>query len=647
MKEPKRVGAALILSLVFALLCSHVPVLYTLFYHDLSGAPTAKAASLDAAGACVQERVILDGEWAFYWNRLIITESEPNDEPDFLIEVPGYWSEHQIDGTYLPAYGCASYRLTLKGLYSSRPVTVYLPDFGSAYRVFIDGRLASQSGTVSKQPSAVFTTAEAKLYPVLLPEAPEHTVVIETATTRFSGLYMAPVLQAYDSAEQAAGNLNAARLILFGMALFSFFALVVAYTLTFRKGLHSFWLLAMGLLVLLRVMLTAGFYSMWQRTVFCGLSYEAANPLMFLVSFGLKYLLIYLVEVLLGIAFSRKEKFFFLLYYAALYLAYLFIPQGVYNRYLTILLPAASFVIELYIFFKVWINRYRLKKYGMLIYWGASLAVIGLIVDSYYINGNIYLNLSPALLTLFSVYMMLLCLVSALRTVHVHRELGLSASQLALARSQIAMQTDYYDALSAKINEARSARHDMRHFVGAMQRLLSEGRYADLDRFLSEYADNSETEPLPVFCENAVANSILGYYSLKTKERGIPFCCSCAIPRRLSIGDSDLCVVLGNALENALEACERVAPSDARFLSAEARISGGQLLIKIENACNGSLRQEDGRYISAKTGLEHGMGLLNIQKVMNAYGGFLKAEDDGTKFTLMAAFPVSIDPFFR
>ncbi|MEL7608960.1 MAG: GHKL domain-containing protein [Bacillota bacterium] len=93
------------------------------------------------------------------------------------------------------------------------------------------------------------------------------------------------------------------------------------------------------------------------------------------------------------------------------------------------------------------------------------------------------------------------------------------------------------------------------------------------------------------------------------------------------------------------QACERVTAPDARFLSAETRLSGGQLLIKIENACNGSSRQEDGRYISAKTGLEHGMGLLNIQKVMNAYGGFLKAEDGGTKFTLMAAFPVSIDPF--
>lgn len=644
MRASKRIGAALILSLAFVLLCSHAPVLYTIFYHDLTGAPTAKAASLDAKAA--KKRIILDGEWDFYWNRLLVTEPEPNAAPDFRIAVPGYWSKYQRNGAYLPDAGCASYRLTLTELDSSRPVTVYLPDFGSAYRVFIDGQLASQSGVVSRQSAAVFTTAEAKLYPVTLSGASEHTVVIETATTRFSGLYMAPVLQEYDRAEQAARNQNTARLVLFGMALVSFFILIVAYILAFHER-RSVWLLAMGLLVLLRVMLTTGFYSVWQQTVFFGLSYESANPLMFLVSFAFKYLLIFLMEGLLGVPFSKKEKLFFLLYYAALYLAYLFIPQGFYNRYLTVLLPLVSFAIELYIFFKVWFNRHRLKKYGALIYWGASLSIMGLIVDSYYINGNIYLNLSPALLTLFTVYMMLLSLVSALRMVDVRNELALSASRLALASSQIAMQADYYDALSGQINETRAARHDMRHFVKAMKRLLSEGRYAELNNFLAEYGDNNEPEPLPVFCENAVANSILGYYSFKAKERGIPLSYTCVIPKRLPVSDSELCVVLGNALENALEACERVPAPDTRFIAVEARTVGGQLLIKIENACRGPLRKKDGRYVSAKVGSEHGMGLSNMQKVMENTGGFLKVEDDGVRFTLMAAFPVSTDQTFQ
>lgn len=639
MTDSKRMKAVLILALTVMLLCSHAPVLYTLFYHELTGAPTAKGAGMETVGVSGQERVVLDGEWDFYWNRLLVTQPEPNAAPDFLIAVPGYWSKYQMDGAYLPAYGCASYRLTLRGLNASEPVTVWLPDFGSAYRVFIDGQLASECGIVSKQQAAVFTTTEPKLYPMTLSGVSEHEVVVEVATTRFSGLYMAPVLQSYNLAVQEDSDQNAWRMLLFGMALFSCFVLIATYILSSREGRRSYWLPALGILVLLRIMLATRFYSLWQNTVFFGLSYEAANPLMFLVTFTFKYLLIYMAEELLGILFSRREKLSFLLYYTALYLLYMCIPQGYYNRYLTILLPVAAFAIEIYIFFKVWFNRGRLQKYGLLTYLNGHLAIAGLILDCYYINGNSYLNLSLAMVATFSAYMMILSLVSALQMAEIRNELAVSSSRLASMRSQIAMQADYYNALSAQMGETRAARHDMRHFVGVMKRLSDEEQYKELKCFISEYADMSETEPLPVFCENAVANSILGYYALKAKERGVPFRHACAIPKKLSVSDSDLCIVLGNALENALEACGRLAETDARFFSAEARVSGGQFLIKIENSWRGPLPRKNGRYISAKAGPEHGMGLANIQKVADAYGGFLKAEHGGAVFTLMAAFP--------
>lgn len=641
MTESKRIKVWLLAGLLFILLCSHLPVLYTLFYHDLTKSPTAEDGNMDVKGSSPVKDIILDGNWVFYWNRLIADKPEQTGTADFLIPVPDYWSKYKIGGAYLPANGCASYRLTLSGLEASQPVTVYIPDFGSAYRTFIDGKLAAESGVVSEKSGKVFTTTRAKLYPVTLSDASEHVIVIEAATTRFSGLYMAPVLKDYVRAIQEDSDRNTVRLILFGTALFSFFVLILAYGLSFPESRRSFWLPVMGSFILLRIMLTTEFYSLWQTTVFFSLSYEATNPLMFFISFAFKYLLIYLIEGLLGIGFSRKEKLLFLIYYALLFLAYLFVPRGFYVRHLTIALPAAAFAIEIYAFFKVWFNRSRLKKYGLLIYWGTVLAIFGLIVDCYYINGNSYLNLSLALLTSFSAYMMILSLVTALRTADVRNELALSSSRLELVKKQIAIQADYYDALSAQINEVRAVRHDMHHFVGVMKQLSREGRFGELDRFLSDYADKSETEPLPVFCENVVANSILGYYSFKARNRNIIFRCACAIPKRLSVSDGDLCVVLGNALENALEACEKLAVPDSRFISAEARTTGGQMLIKIENSYNGLLNQRDGQYLTTKSDQYHGIGLRNIQKVVDACGGFLKTEHNGTTFTLMAAFPLS------
>jgi hypothetical protein len=634
----------LILGILFTVGASHLPVVYTLFYHDLTGAPTAAAGRLDLSGASMDSEIVLDGEWQFYWNRLLITEPEQNAEPDFLIQVPGYWSRYQIQNSYLPAGGVASYRLMVKEAAASRPVTIYIPDFGSAYRVFVDGRLTAESGKVSAVSAEIFTTTKTAFQPLTLTAVQEHEVVIEVATTRFSGLYMAPILTDYDTAMKESGGRNSLRLILFGTALFSFFVLIVIYILSFRESKRSVWLPVMGLFVLLRIMMTTEFYSFWQDTVFFHLTYEATNPLMFFLSFAFKYLLIYLIQELLGIAFSRREKQGLLIYYVVLYLLYLWIPNSFYNRHLTILLPVCAFLMEMYAFFKVYVNRRKMKKYGLLVYWGAVLAITGLIVDCYYINGNIYLNLSLALLLLLSVYLMILSLVSSIRAADVYRDLALSSARLTQARAQIDMQTEYYDALSARMNEVRSVRHDVRHFVSVIRRLSEERRYEELNRFLSEYAEKADTPPLPVFCENVVANSILGYYALRLQEAGIVLRSACQIPRRLAVSDSDLCIVLGNALENAMEASGKLENPAERFVAAEARQVNGQFLIRITNSFNGLTKQQEGDYLTTKSGGDHGIGLQNIRRVVEACGGFMKTEHSGGAFSLMAAFP---EPYQR
>lgn len=277
----------------------------------------------------------------------------------------------------------------------------------------------------------------------------------------------------------------------------------------------------------------------------------------------------------------------------------------------------------------------------MIMYWGIVLALSGLIIDCYYINGNIYPNMSLALLVLLGLCLMLLSLVSTLNIAGVYRDLAVSSSRLEQARNRITIQREYYDALSMQMREIRGIKHDIRHFIGVIRRLAEEGHYDDLKQFLGEYAKKTETESIPFFCENVVANSIVGYYSLKARESGIPFHCACSIPKRLSISDSDLCIVLGNALENAIEACSNLDNPGARFISTEVRVFNKHMLIKIENAYNGCLNLQDGYYFSTKNQKSRGIGIQNMKKVMESYGGFIKIEHNDMVFTLMAAFPLS------
>ena len=584
--------------------------------------------------------IILDGEWEFFWNRLIVTDNQQDESPDFLIRVPGYWTKYNIDGKSLPAAGFGSYRLFIKGLQSSNPVTIFIPDFGCAYRVFVDGVLTAESGKVSKDLDEIFTVPRSQFYPAALSRGEVHEIVIEVASTRFSGLYKAPVLKDYDRALKEESR-SGIRFILFGTVLFSFFILIIINLLSFRKRISSIWLSVLSILMILRIMLTNEFYSFWQGRIFFNLSYEDTNEFMFFVTFALKLLLFFMAEELLGVLFSRKEKVGFLLYYTAIYLIYFFIPNEIYNRYLTILLPASSFVLEIYSFFKIYIERHKLSKYGIIVYWGIILAISGIIIDCYYTNGNIYPNMSLALLMLLSGCLLILSLVSALQIAEVYKDLAVSSSRLELARSQISIQKEYYDSLSSQMNEIRGIKHDIRHFIGVIRSMLEEGHYDELKRFIGKYAEITETEPIPFFCENVVANSILGYYALKAKENGIPFHCASSIPKQLSISDSDICIVLGNALENAIEACRNLDNTEERFISNEVKALSKSLLIKIENSYNGNLNIQDGNYLSTKREKSGGIGLQNIKKVVESYGGYIKIEHDGKVFTLMAAFPLS------
>ena len=146
MNGSKHVRTHIILGLVFVIMFAHLPVIYTLFYHNLTSSPKAVDGEINLKNNSPARTIVLDGEWEFYWKSFISNDIQKDAEPDILIDVPGYWSKYKLNGDYLPGEGYGSYRLTLKGLDYTDPVTIFIPDFGSAYRVFIDGKPAAESG---------------------------------------------------------------------------------------------------------------------------------------------------------------------------------------------------------------------------------------------------------------------------------------------------------------------------------------------------------------------------------------------------------------------------------------------------------------------------------------------------------------------
>lgn len=642
MKKNKHRELMLIGGLVLTIIVIFIPIIYTLAYHNFTGTPVARNGRMDLSTPSFgDKKTYMDGQWEFYWNRFIESEPEQLAKPDFIIEVPSEWSSYQLQGTHLPAKGYASYKLSLAKLAYDDEVTLFIPDFSGAYRIFIDGQLTAESGIISKDNQKIFTVPKAILYPVLLSEAPTHEVIIEVATTRFSGIYMTPILGDYKQIIKENNLRNSIRFILFGIVLFSFVVLISMYLLSVRKKMNSFWMPVMILFIIIRIMITTEFYSFWQPILFFNLPYESTNELMYLVSFVLKYLQIFLIQEQSGIVFHKREKIVFLSFYCVLYLIYLFTPQNIYNQFLSVIVPMLTFTIDIFLFIKVYRGRDKLQKFGIVAFLGSSLITIGLAIDSFYMNGKIYMNMSLTMMSLFLVFLLIMGLVYTMRIGDLYDDFTKSNSRVELAKKQISMQREYYDTVSGQMNEMGKLKHEFDHFVEVTKRFTEEGSLNKLKEYLSEYNEKAKVDPFVELSDHSVVNSMIRYYYLQAKENGIVFENKCVIDSRITISDSDLCIVLGNALDNAIYACKQLDPSKSRYVSIEAITMEDKWLIKVTNSYNGQLVIHDGRYISSKDGSAHGFGIRNIEQVIKTYGGIMQIEHSIKMFSLMAIVPIN------
>ena len=176
-----------------------------------------------------------------------------------------------------------------------------------------------------------------------------------------------------------------------------------------------------------------------------------------------------------------------------------------------------------------------------------------------------------------------------------------------------------YESLKAAIEEARQARHDMRHQLNQISALAEAGDLDGLKAYLAKTVSRIPELDMS-FCENRAADSVVGYYCALAKREGIPFCAKLDLPQALPVDEIDLCLVLSNLLENAFEASLRTAPARRR-IKLTAYLHGNSLaLIQVENTYDGVIREKGGVFQSSKRKGD-GIGLQSVRHIAEKSGG--------------------------
>ena len=116
-------------------------------------------------------------------------------------------------------------------------------------------------------------------------------------------------------------------------------------------------------------------------------------------------------------------------------------------------------------------------------------------------------------------------------------------------------------------------------------------------------------------------DALLQYYSAATQRQEIRADLALTIPAGVPLGDVEWCTVLGNLLENALEACQRQSRGERR-LSLTSRATEGTLFLLVENTYDGRFDRSEGHILSRKAGgVRCGIGLSSVRETVERHGG--------------------------
>ena len=258
-----------------------------------------------------------------------------------------------------------------------------------------------------------------------------------------------------------------------------------------------------------------------------------------------------------------------------------------------------------------------------------ALVAVVLLTNEKYTSPAVHtLAMNQGLVVLPFVLVTSLVLLQAIRLLADHQKLERTA-QLAEMREL------YYQGLRREQDQVRTLRHDLRNHLTALQGLLAQGQTAQAAGYLEQIAGSPWAQGNQQFCENETANVVLSSKAEAARRLGLQAEFQAALPRDLPIADPDLCALLGNAIDNAMEAAQKAADKKVRL---RCRTDKGLFMLQVENALTGDERPD--LSTTKKDKAAHGFGLAGMREIAARYGGSLEAGPREGRFELVVCLPL-------
>ena len=186
----------------------------------------------------------------------------------------------------------------------------------------------------------------------------------------------------------------------------------------------------------------------------------------------------------------------------------------------------------------------------------------------------------------------------------------------------------HYAEVENMYRTMRGWKHDWHNQLQALSAYLDSGEYGRAREYLDEVNQAVLRIDTIIKTGNTMVDAILNSKISLMKSQQIEVEAEAKVPAALSVPDVDLCIMIGNLLDNAMEACTKLEAGN-RFVHIYIHVKGAQLYMSFTNSAGKKQKKVGNLFLSSK-GSEHGFGLMRVDALVAKNGGYLtRASEDG------------------
>ena len=209
-----------------------------------------------------------------------------------------------------------------------------------------------------------------------------------------------------------------------------------------------------------------------------------------------------------------------------------------------------------------------------------------------------------------------------------------------LLNTQMRLEKESFKRIEESYNRTRELRHDLKNHIFVLKGIAENGTKEEMLSYLEKMTDAVEEATYVSMSKNSAVDAVLNEKLLYAQKNGISTQFDVTPLEKTKISAMDICTILSNALDNAVEACVKFERQSDRYIDVKIEDTENEMIISVKNPSTEAPKRRAGTYISRKKDSEnHGLGLKSIKRTVDKNKGDMLVKYENGIFNLVICLP--------